>query len=123
MVAWTFVFTGQFVNHASRGLRFQGISDQDVIDAQASVSAKTKVAIVPPTEAFFRLFEQPETVVQTKINQAIQMRALFGRSVNGAGQGHRVPPIQIVKGDVVVAHERQLGMLCHFFFDPISEGF
>ena len=56
-------------------------------------------------------------------HQAHQMRALFVSAMDRAFQGHRVPHVQIVKGDVVVAHEGQLGMLGHFFFDPISEGF
>ena len=94
-----------------------------MINTQASVSAKSKVSVVPPAVAFLGLLKQPEAVVQAQVDQAIQVRTLFGRAVNGACQCHRVPHIQIVKGDVVVAHESQLRVLDHLLLYPFFEGF
>ena len=81
-----------------------------MIDAHTAVSFETKVAVVPPAEAFFGLLKQPEAVVQTQLNQAVQMLSLFGCAVNGACHTHRVPHIEVVKCDVVVTHEYQLGV-------------
>ena len=81
-----------------------------MIDAHTAVSFETKVAVVPPTEAFFGLLKQPEAVVQTQLNQAVQVLSLLGCTVNGACHAHRVPHIEVVKCDVVVTHQYQLGV-------------
>ena len=64
MVTGALIFARHFVDHTRSGLCFQSIGHQNVIDSQASVSAETKVAVVPPAVAFLGLFKQPEAVVQ-----------------------------------------------------------
>ena len=41
--------------------------------------------------------------------------------MNGAGQAHRIPHVQFVKGDVVVPQQNQMGVLLHFALDPSTQ--
>jgi hypothetical protein len=58
MVARTVVFAGQFVNHAGRDGVFQRMAYQNMVNPQAFVFPKTKVAVIPPAIALGGLLEK-----------------------------------------------------------------
>lgn len=100
---------GGLVNDTRGHQRFEGVTDQDVVDAHAPVAAKAKVSVVPPGEAFVLLGEQSVGVVQAQCNQGAQVVALFFGAMDGVLQTHGVPHVGVVKGDVVVPINTRLG--------------
>ena len=61
--------------------------------------------------------------MQTQCDQGPQVVAFFFGAVNRVFQAHRVPHVGVVKGDVVVAHQHQLGVLDQFLAHPVAQAF
>ena len=93
-----------------------------MVDAQATVAFESEVAVVPPAKTLGRVRKQPVAVGQAQCDQCTQVVALFLGAVDGVAQAFGVPDISVVKGNVVVTHQHQPGVLCQFFLDPAAQG-
>ena len=110
VVAGALVFAGGFVDVAGADVGQQGGAGKDVINSHTEVAAKGKVAVVPPGVAFFGLGEEAQAVVQAKGDEGLEVGAFGAGAVDGFVQGGGVPDVGIVEGDVVVAHEQEVGV-------------
>ena len=84
---------------AARGER--GAS-QDQIDAQTFVATKTTGAVIPPGESLSWLFEAPEYVAQTEVDQALQTLAFVVAAQNLAPPGCGVMHVTVVGCDIII---------------------
>ena len=121
MVAGPFVFARRFVNGARLHLRLERIAHQDVVNAQAAVATKGKLAVVPPRIGFLRLFKEAIRIVQPQREQLSEMGAFLIGAVDGASQGHRVPHITVIHRDVEVTHQHQAGMMRQLLAYPVMQ--
>ena len=94
-----------------------------MVNAQAAVAPKGKVAVVPPAVTFGRLIEKSVAVVQTQGNQRTQVVALFFGAMDLLAHALWVPNVVVVEGDVVVTHEHQLRVLLQLIFYPGAQAF
>ena len=111
MVAGSLVFARGFVNMAGARQGFEGVADQNMVNAQAPVAPKRRVAVIPPAVTLGRLCKQSVAVMQAQGDQGAQVVALLFGAVNLLAHAFWVPHIVVVKSDVVVAHQHQLRVL------------
>ena len=83
MVAGPLVLARHLVNHAGAHLRLEGITDQNVVDAHASVAGERKAAVVPPGKAFLGVVKQPVGIMQAQRNQREKVVEMLLGGVNG----------------------------------------
>lgn len=67
-------------------------------------------------------FEKEWRNIQSKIDSNLPKSALLLINDVLEKSTHGIPNIQIIKGDVVVAHQHQIVVRGHVFFDPLSQG-
>ena len=93
-----------------------------MVDTQPAVAAKAGVAVVPPRITLLGLRKQAVAVGQAQRHQRTQLVTLFLRAVDRVLQAHRIPHVGVVKGDVVVTHQHQLGVHQQLGLDPVAQG-
>ena len=114
MVTWLGVFAWGAVDGAGAHRAAQGLTHQNVVDAQAPVFLKAQHPVVPPRIAFFGLLEHAVGICQPQRQQGLEMCALFSGVVNGFAQTHGVVRVAVLRRHVEVTHQYQARMRCHF---------
>jgi hypothetical protein len=57
MVTGAFIFSGNGIDVTSPRQVFEGMANQNMVDAQAAFAPESKITVVPPAEALGGLFK------------------------------------------------------------------
>ena len=92
-----------------------------MIDAQPEIAAEGHHPVVPPGEAFLRLFEQPECIAQPECRQPAKGITLRLRHMD-----FFLPVrvgVTLIGCDVVIAKQRQGRVSTQLFAQPVRQCF